>query len=85
MYIQNKPFNTTQDLGWTHFLTQSLPPQKIGDPSPLRNDLLIAPLISDASTIFMLPTDSQRMTRKNRSRTTSSKMAASKARRTHFW
>ena len=47
-YIRNQLFDITPDWGWTRFLTQGLPPQLGGDPSPMPNDSLLSPLtISD--------------------------------------
>lgn len=65
MYIQNKPFNTTKNLGWRDFLAHRQP-QRIRNASSQRDDLLMPPLLSDSSTIFMLPPNNQKLTQRKK-------------------
>lgn len=56
-YIQHRLFHTTRDSGWARFLAQGLPPQRLGDPAALTDNLLIAPFLLPAqpaaSQIFL--------------------------------
>jgi hypothetical protein len=44
-YVTHRLFDGTRTSGWTRFLLSGLPAQSIGDPLPLLNTQLIAPLL----------------------------------------